>query len=79
MLAGGLLEAVPVVVPVEQITTAGAVLSHIVLDGRLLEAVPVGGEVGDPYILVPVDVKVATDRATLFYHMQSYSIECYSS
>ena len=59
--------------------TAGAVLSHSVLAGGLLEAVPVGGEGGHHYLVVPVDDKVATDRATLFYHLQSYSIECYSS
>ena len=90
MLAGGLIETVPVgdeggdpclVVPVDvKITTAGAVLNNnVLLAGGLLEAVPVGDEGGDHYLLVPVDVKVAIDRATSFYHWQSYLIECYSS
>ena len=65
--------------PVVKDITAGAVLSHSELPGGLLEAVPVGGEGGDPYLVVPVDVKVAIDRATSFYHWQSYLIECYSS
>ena len=62
-----------------KITTAGAILSHSVLAGGLLEAVPVGDEVGDHYLLVPIDVKDAIDRVTAFHHWQSYSIESYSS
>ena len=59
--------------------TTGAVFSHSALAGELLEAIPVGDEGGDHYLVVPVDVKVAIDRATSFYHWQSYFIECYSS
>ena len=63
MLAGGLIETVPVgggdpclVVPVDvKITTAGAILSHSVFAGGLLEAVPVGDEGGDHYLVVPVE------------------------
>ena len=54
-------------------------LSHSVLAGGLLEAIPVGDEGGDHYLVVPVDFKVAIDRATSFYHWQNYLIECYSS